>query len=183
MTVGSPLARIQPQCGLSRLGLCPVWSASEAYSPALIYSLWRGPDACQHAHPYVMDPVSVPYRASDAGFICLPTSVTPRQSVPSRSSPVMCKASNVHSTPHSFTASLHLAGEPCNAYGTELTRWSSPATDRLNIQINPTYVDVSNASWYLLPEDVVPSPKASSNVFPAKVISRVAVERSVATSK
>jgi hypothetical protein len=85
--------------------------------------------------------------------------------------------------PRLCTASRHLAGEPCNAYGTGSTRWSSPATDRLNIQINPTYVDVSYASWYLLPEDVVPSPRASSNVSPAKVILRAVVERSVATSK
>lgn len=75
------------------------------------------------------------------------------------------KASNVKHTSRGFTASLHLAGEPCNAYGTDVDALSLSveyqAVDRLNVQIVPTHVDASNASWYLLPEDLVPSPKGS----------------------
>lgn len=75
------------------------------------------------------------------------------------------KASDVHNTSRGFEASLQLAGEPCNAYGTDVESLTLSveyqAADRLNIQITPTHVDASNASWYLLPEDLVPRPKTS----------------------
>lgn len=77
------------------------------------------------------------------------------------------KASNVHHTSQGFTASLQLAGKPCNAYGTDVDALTLSveyqAADRLNIQIFPSNVDASNSSWYLLPEDLVPRPKASPN--------------------
>lgn len=70
------------------------------------------------------------------------------------------KASNVHQTSQGFTASLQLAGKPCNVYGTDVDSLSLTvdylAKDRLNIQIVPTHVDASNASWYLLSEELVP---------------------------
>lgn len=77
------------------------------------------------------------------------------------------KASNVHNTLRGFTASLQLAGEPCNVYGTDVDALTLSveylAVDRLNIQIFPSHVDASNASWYLLPEDVVPRPESSDS--------------------
>jgi alpha-glucosidase len=75
------------------------------------------------------------------------------------------KASNVHQTSQGFTASLQLAGGPCNVYGTDVDSLSLTvdylAKDRLNIQIVPTYVDASNASWYLLSEHLVPRAQGS----------------------
>ncbi|KAH3374626.1 hypothetical protein KXV52_009106 [Aspergillus fumigatus] len=69
-------------------------------------------------------------------------------------------ASDVHQTSHGFTANLQLAGDPCNVYGTDVDSLSLTvdylAKDRLNIQVVPTHVDASNASWYLLSEDLVP---------------------------
>ncbi|KAE8358117.1 glycosyl hydrolases family 31-domain-containing protein [Aspergillus caelatus] len=77
------------------------------------------------------------------------------------------KASDVKHTSQGFTASLELAGDPCNVYGTDVDSLTLTveyqAKDRLNIQIVPTYVDASNASWYILPEELVPRPKASQN--------------------
>lgn len=77
------------------------------------------------------------------------------------------KASNVRHTSDGFTASLGLAGEPCNAYGTDVDSLilavEFQAKDRLNIQIAPSHVDSSNASWYHLSEDTVPRPKLSPN--------------------
>lgn len=73
-------------------------------------------------------------------------------------------ASDVHHDATGMTAKLHLAGKPCNAYGTDVDSLDMIveylAKDRLNIQITPTYIDRSNASWYLLSEAVVPRPKA-----------------------
>ncbi|KAL2835120.1 glycosyl hydrolases family 31-domain-containing protein [Aspergillus cavernicola] len=74
------------------------------------------------------------------------------------------KASNVHQTSHGFSASLALAGDSCNVYGTDVESLTLEVefqdTDRLNIRIIPTYVDASNESWYILPEELVPRPTA-----------------------
>ncbi|KAL4993786.1 glycosyl hydrolases family 31-domain-containing protein [Aspergillus recurvatus] len=77
------------------------------------------------------------------------------------------RASNVQQTNLGFTASLGLAGEPCNVYGTDVDSLTLEVqfqdTDRLNIQITPTYVDASNASWYILPEELVPRSPAAAD--------------------
>ncbi|KAL4788289.1 glycosyl hydrolases family 31-domain-containing protein [Aspergillus varians] len=76
------------------------------------------------------------------------------------------RASNVHHTTHGFSASLNLAGDPCSVYGTDVESLNLEVqfqdTDRLNIQITPTYVDASNESWYILPEELVPRPTADA---------------------
>lgn len=81
------------------------------------------------------------------------------------------KASNVHQSSKGFTATLQLAGEPCNAYGIDVDSLDLSveyqAKDRLNIYIVPSHVDASNASWYFLNEDVVPRPKVSPNASAA----------------
>ncbi|KAH8428331.1 glycoside hydrolase family 31 protein [Aspergillus melleus] len=77
------------------------------------------------------------------------------------------KASNVKHTVDGFTADLKLSGKPCNVYGTDVDLLTLTveyqAKDRLNIQIVPSHVDSSNASWYHLSEDTVPRPKVSPN--------------------
>jgi alpha-glucosidase len=71
-------------------------------------------------------------------------------------------ASDVHNTRYGFAATLKLAGQACNAYGTDVESLNITveyqSEDRLNIQIVPTHVDASNASWYILPENLVPKP-------------------------
>ncbi|KAL3475634.1 glycosyl hydrolases family 31-domain-containing protein [Aspergillus californicus] len=75
------------------------------------------------------------------------------------------KAINVYQTLHGFSASLALAGDPCNVYGTDVESLTLDVefqdTDRLNIQILPSYMDASNESWYILPEELVPRPTAA----------------------
>ena len=77
------------------------------------------------------------------------------------------KASDVQHTTGGLTATLKLAGKACNAYGTDVDTLNLSveylAADRLNIQITPSHVDASNASWYHLAEDLVPRPKADEN--------------------
>lgn len=73
-------------------------------------------------------------------------------------------ASSVKQNVRGLSAKLHLAGEPCNVYGTDVDSLDLTveylAKDRLNVQITPTYIDSSNASWYQLSEAVVPRPKS-----------------------
>lgn len=72
------------------------------------------------------------------------------------------KASNVKESARGVTATLTLAGNPCNVYGTDVDSLDFSieclANDRLNIRIVPTYLDSSNYSWFMLDEHVVPRP-------------------------
>lgn len=106
-------------------------------------------------------PASVDVGAQLIANVDDPKAVNPQSGCPGY------KASNVHNTSRGFTASLQLAGEPCNVYGNDVDALTLSveyqAVDRLNIQIFPTHVDSSNASWYLLPEELVPRPEASDS--------------------
>lgn len=81
------------------------------------------------------------------------------------------KASIAHQTSKGFTAALHLAGKPCNVYGMDVESLNLSveyqAKDRVNIQIVPSHVDASNASWYFLNEDIVPRPQVSPDASSA----------------
>lgn len=71
-------------------------------------------------------------------------------------------ASNVVRTPFGLTASLQLAGKACNVYGTDVDFLNLTveyqSSDRLHVEIVPTYVDSSNSSWFILPEALVQKP-------------------------
>lgn len=77
------------------------------------------------------------------------------------------KASNVKESDRGLTATLTLAGKACNAYGTDVDSLDFSieylANDRLNVQIVPTYIDSSNASWFLLDDHTVPRPSAAKD--------------------
>ncbi|KAF2720440.1 glycoside hydrolase family 31 protein [Polychaeton citri CBS 116435] len=72
------------------------------------------------------------------------------------------KAGNVKKTEHGFTASLTLAGSPCNVYGTDIEDLTLSidvqSSHRLHISIEPTYVDSSNISQFILAENLIPKP-------------------------
>jgi alpha-glucosidase len=71
-------------------------------------------------------------------------------------------ASNVVKNAYGFSASLSLAGQACNVYGTDVDSLNLKVqfqnADRLSVSITPTTVDSSNSSWYILPEILVPRP-------------------------
>jgi alpha-glucosidase len=64
---------------------------------------------------------------------------------------------------HGFTASLSLAGDACNVYGTDISDLTLTvevqSAHRLHVNIEPTYVDSSNTSHYILPSELVYAPK------------------------
>jgi alpha-glucosidase len=78
------------------------------------------------------------------------------------------KASDVRHTSSGLTATLELAGKACNVYGTDLDRLTFTveyqAADRVNVQITPANIDISNSSWYILPESLVANPKAAGGM-------------------
>ncbi|KAI2787723.1 Alpha-glucosidase [Penicillium oxalicum] len=77
------------------------------------------------------------------------------------------RATDVKTSTRGLTATLKLAGKACNAYGDDVETLDFTleyqSASRVNIQITPSYVDATNASWYQLSEDVVPRPKAEKD--------------------
>lgn len=72
------------------------------------------------------------------------------------------KASNVARTPYGVTASLTLAGKACNVYGTDIEALNLTveyqSSDRLHVEITPTYIGAKNSTWFVLPESLVEKP-------------------------
>ncbi|KAJ2982768.1 hypothetical protein NUW58_g6373 [Xylaria curta] len=79
-------------------------------------------------------------------------------------------ASNVVETSLGLTADLILAGSPCDVYGTDIEALALiveyQAVDRLHIEILPKYIGQNNQSWFVLPEALVPKPKADVHAAP-----------------
>ena len=71
-------------------------------------------------------------------------------------------ASDIRTSSTGLTASLSLAGDACNAYGTDVEALSLTVqyqTDaRLHVDIKPSHITSENSSWYLLSTDYVPAP-------------------------
>ncbi|RDW89244.1 (trans)glycosidase-1 [Coleophoma cylindrospora] len=76
-------------------------------------------------------------------------------------------ASNVVRTPYGLTASLSLAGPACNVYGTDIEALNLTveyqSSDRLHIEITPTYVGPDNSTWFEIPEVLVTKPAIDAN--------------------
>ncbi|KAK0353781.1 hypothetical protein LTR91_013058 [Friedmanniomyces endolithicus] len=72
-------------------------------------------------------------------------------------------ASNVKRTENGLTATLNLAGSACNVYGTDIETLALEvdvqSAHRLRISIQPAYLDSSNMSQYILPDDLVHLPE------------------------
>ena len=66
-----------------------------------------------------------------------------------------------------LTATLTLAGTPCNVYGNDITALNLTveyqSADRLAIRITPALIDASNSSQYIIPGYIVHQPIADSD--------------------
>ncbi|KAL8948596.1 MAG: hypothetical protein Q9222_005232, partial [Ikaeria aurantiellina] len=71
-------------------------------------------------------------------------------------------AADVQRTAYGLTATLNLAGTPCNVYGTDIATLNLTveyqSADRLSIRVTPGYIDASNSSQYILPTELVHQP-------------------------
>jgi alpha-glucosidase len=72
-------------------------------------------------------------------------------------------ASNVKESERGLTADLTLGGTQCNVYGTDIESLSLKvefqSNTRLAVNIVPTYLDTSNTSQWVVPEDLIPRPQ------------------------
>ena len=70
--------------------------------------------------------------------------------------------SNVIRTSSGLTATLALAGKPCNVYGTDIETLNLTvgyqSADRLSVKIFPAILDSSNATQYHIPDYIVQQP-------------------------
>lgn len=77
------------------------------------------------------------------------------------------KASDLKQNDRGLSATLTLAGEPCNVYGTDIKeldlKVEYQAKGRLAVSIVPKHLDASNSSQWIVPEDLVPRPKADES--------------------
>lgn len=77
------------------------------------------------------------------------------------------KGSNVVRTATGLTATLELAGKACDIYGTDIKTLSLKVeyqtADRLAIKISPAFLDSSNSSQYIIPDNIVLQPTADRN--------------------
>lgn len=71
-------------------------------------------------------------------------------------------ASNIVRTKSGLTATLKLAGTACNLYGTDIETLNLTveyqSADRLAVKISPAVIDSSNASQYIIPDNIVQRP-------------------------
>lgn len=106
-------------------------------------------------------PVFTVPASADWGQHVLPNIKDPQATDPQRVCPGY-KASNVQDTKDGFTADLYLAGPACNVYGTDVEHLvlsvGFQGADRVHVEIRPRYIASENATWFLLPEELIPRP-------------------------
>jgi len=77
------------------------------------------------------------------------------------------KASGLEQNDRGLSATLTLAGAPCNAYGTDIEeldlKVEYQAKGRLAVSIVPKHLDASNQSQWIVPEDLIPRPQAEDS--------------------
>ncbi|KAF2839462.1 glycoside hydrolase family 31 protein [Patellaria atrata CBS 101060] len=108
---------------------------------------------------------TIPVSAENGGTV-LPNTQDP-QAVDVQNACPGYLASDVVRSKYGFSATLSLAGEPCNVYGTDVDTLNFTVeyqnADRLSINISPAYLDSSNSSWYITSDKVVDKPLRDSD--------------------
>jgi alpha-glucosidase len=77
------------------------------------------------------------------------------------------KASNLKNNSLGITATLTLAGDACNVYGDDVDSLQLTveyqSSDRLHVEIAPTYIGKNNESWFVPPASIMAAASADSN--------------------
>jgi hypothetical protein len=141
------LAALWPSLGLS--AACAPASSGLATSTATsfrpLFTVPTDADQGQNILPNIMDPQAVNVQDVCPGYT----------------------ASGVKETANGFTADLNIAGPACNVYSNDIANLTLSveyqATDRVNVQIQPRYIGPENETWYILPESLIPAPRAAAS--------------------
>ncbi|KAF2862030.1 glycoside hydrolase family 31 protein [Piedraia hortae CBS 480.64] len=110
-------------------------------------------------------PFTIPVEA-DVGAHILPNILDPK-AVQAQDICPGYKASDIQITPNGVEATLTLAGPACNVYGTDIDALTLEVElqdeHRLRVAIQPAHLDATNATQYILPDDLVDIPKSDSS--------------------
>ncbi|KAL5363683.1 glycosyl hydrolases family 31-domain-containing protein [Aspergillus floccosus] len=113
-------------------------AATSSFAPQ--YTLPVSANEAPPVIPNIRDPLAVDSQTACAGYV----------------------ASNVKQTASGLTALLSLAGHACNVYGTDIGSLNLTVeyqtTDRLHVEIVPTYTGAGNATQFIIPPEVVAKP-------------------------
>jgi alpha-glucosidase len=137
-----PLFALSSACVLGVFALVQAQSTATTTTTAssTVFTVPADADNGQLVIPNIIDPLAVD-----------PQSVCPGYT-----------ASNVLETANGITADLTLAGPACNVYGTDIEALTLTveyqALDRLHVGIQPKYIGPENATWFLLPEELLQKP-------------------------
>lgn len=130
-------------------------------SGATLSSMTGSPVATVSGTVSTFRPIFTVPPAADVGATLLPNIYDP-QAVDAQSVCPGYTASGVVSSPYGLSATLTLAGSPCNVYGTDIETLNLTveyqSTDRLSIRIVPSAIDATNLSQYILPDYLVHQP-------------------------
>lgn len=104
--------------------------------------------------------------AADIGYDILPN-IQDAQAVNAQNVCPGYKASDLKQTDCGLSATLTLAGSPCNVYGDDVQtlnlKVEYQSSSRLAVNIQPAYLDSSNRSHYIVPEDLIPRPQSEGS--------------------
>ena len=137
-----------------------------ATSPAALPTMTGSPVATIDGTASTFRPIFTVPSAADLGATLIPNINDP-QAVDAQTVCPGYTASNLQRSPYGLSATLSLAGNACNVYGTDIARLNLTveyqSADRLSIKITPAIVDASNMSHYLLPTQLVHQPTRDSD--------------------
>lgn len=144
-------------CGLT--ALCPVVIGASSSSS----SNGNSPTATKTAtsRPYGTLPPD-----ADVGQNILPNILDPKAVNPQSVCPGY-KASDIKRNDYGLTGTLTLAGSKCNVYGDDIESLQLSvqyqSSDRVNVQIWPTYIGSKNESWFVPPASIMRAATLDSN--------------------
>lgn len=155
--------------GLRLTGFSSAQTASTtAIAPVtggLLSAITSSPATASRTPTSFKQPFTVP-SAADVGATVIPNIQDP-EAVDAQSVCPGYKASNVVRDDLGFSATLSLAGAVCNVYGNDIETLNLTvqyqSSDRLSVRIIPAVVDASNASHYILPDNLVHQPTADAD--------------------
>ena len=135
-------------------------------SPAALPTVTGSPVATINGIASTFRPIFTVSSDADLGATLLPNINDP-QAVDAQTVCPGYTASNLLRSPYGLSATLTLAGNPCNVYGTDIAHLNLTveyqSADRLSIKITPAIVDASNISQYILPTQLVHQPTRDSD--------------------
>ncbi|CAK7263498.1 hypothetical protein SEPCBS57363_000589 [Sporothrix epigloea] len=134
-------------------------NTSTSSAAAAVFTIPNEATLGQNVLPWINDPKAVDPQAVCPGYIATLVSSSSGKNGPSGGKNTSPEVGTT------FTAYLNLAGDACNVYGNDIEHLvltvEQQTRDRAHVRIAPRYIGPENATWFDLPEELVPKPSGS----------------------